>query len=865
MTLPGQSLSGDESTRILESITDAFFSVDGEWHFLYVNRAAERLLRQTREALLGRVLWEVFPEAIGTEFDEQYHRAYAGQVTVRFEAYYAPYDTWFLVHAYPSPHGLSVYFSDISDRKRAEARLAAAEAHYRRLVTTTPHAVYAVDTAGRFVELNPAAERMLGRSADTLLGHTFERVLSAEQIPKSRDLFQRLVTGEADDLEVETRVCTAAGDERLVRLTITAIRERDQVVGWHGIARDITDERAAETALRESEARFRRIAEQVGEVFWEATPDFSETRYMSPLFEQVWGEPVARAYEEPRWFLEAILAEDMPRVRAALASIGAGNPGQAEYRIRRRDGQVRWMLSRAHAVTDQEGRVTGVAGTSLDITERRTLEARQRLLATIFDGLDEGLCVLSTAGTVLYANQTFAALAGIPAAAIPGFDPRSLAALSDAARQFPDMLQAALDTGRWSGRVVHRHPSDGREVPIDITLSRVRLEDGDSLLFAIVQDATEDIAREERQRRTERLASMGTLAAGVAHELNNPLQAILSFTQLLRMNASRPQEVESLAIMQREAERMAKIVSDLKQVARATQDEEARRGPVDLNDVIRHVCRAQEYRLRTGNVDVTFDLADVLPPVLADAAQAEQVVLNLVVNACQAMASWHGEGRLVLHTEAASGGVVLHVVDDGPGIESSHLDRIFDPFFTTKGPGEGTGLGLAVVHRVVTDHGGDIGVESAPGLGTRVRIWWPAAEPGAVPAMEAPPAGQTSPRSRRVLIVDDEAAIRLVLGQYLGQRGHTVDAAADGHGALRLLDAGAYDVILSDLRMPGLGGEALVARIRERGHGGRVVLMTGDPASAGALANASDVRLLLKPMTLEAVAAIVEGTDNARR
>jgi PAS domain S-box-containing protein len=986
---PTASASLSPAVGLLDSITDAFFWLDHEWRFRYVNDAAEQLLRHTRAELLGEGMFETYPEAVGTEFERQYRRAMRDQVTAAWEAYYPPFERWYQVRAYPSGGGLAVYLQDVTDRKQAEIRLAATEAHYRRLVTTTPHAVYVVDRDGRFSEINPAAERMLGRPASELLGLRAVRVVAAEDRRAVRDVVGRLIKGEADNVTLEAWVRHCSGEERLLALTATAIVEDGQFTGLHGIAKDVTAERSAQRALEESEERLRQIAENVHEIFWVFTPDFSQTLYMSPAYDGIWGAPVAEAYASPRNFLVRIHADDLSAVETAMARVLDENALAVEYRVNRPDGSTRWVTSRGYPVRGADGRVMSVVGTTTDITdrklaelallekqrellqildalpvgvslvdasgdqtwanpaldriwagprptgpdryrsfvgytsggetrlahdrwpilralrgevvtgepldidafdgtrkatvvsavplrdasgaitgalavqedvtERRALEAHQRLLATVFEELREGVCVLTTNGHLLYANRTLVDVLGLDPASIPGFHPSVLAGTSEAAREFPVMLRAALETGRWSGRLEHRRPRDGGVVPVDIVLNRVTGTGGDTLLFAIVQDATEEIEREQQLRRAERLASIGTLVAGVAHELNNPLQAILSFAQLLRLQTQRPEDAEALAVMHREAERMAKVVADLRQVARSTHDRVVQIGPVDLNEVVHHVCRAQAYRLRTGNIDVSEHLAPDLPSVLADRGHLEQVVLNLVVNACQAIGHARRSGRLVLRTAASARGVSLHVVDDGVGIPRAHLERIFDPFFTTKSPGEGTGLGLAVVHSLVTEQGGAIQVESEPGLGTAVHVDWPAAsQPAVAPEPEAPSLVGGRPLLRRVLVVDDEPAIRLVLTQFLERRGHVVHAASDGGAALHLLEAGSYDVILSDLRMPGLGGEALLHRLRQRGIGGRLVIMTGDPGSTGALRDDSGVQVLLKPMKLEEVAAVVE-------
>lgn len=975
--------------RLLERITDAYFAVDVEWRFQYVNPAAERLLRHTGDTLVGRVLWEVFPEAVGTTFDREYRRAVSERVTVGFEAYYPPFEAWYQVTAYGASDGLSVFLQDVSQRKSAEARLTATEAHARRLVAATPNAVYALDVTGAFVEMNPAAEQLLGLSAADLIGQSFHRVLAPRSLDECDAVFRSLVEEDSEGATLEAWVRRVDGEERLLDVTLAAMRDHGRLEGYLGVARDVTDERAARVALRDREERLRQIAETVNEVFWIYTPDFSRTIYVSPAFERVWGQSVESAYRDARHFLTAIHPDDLSIVLDAMAQVGQAPSAGLEYRVVRPDGSVRWVQTRGYEVRDESGEVTRVLGTTVDITERkvaelalrekqrelqqilhamplgvslvdvrgrqvffnpaldrfwgagrplgpdryreyvgwwpgtttrlredewpivralggetvtaeridvqgfdgvrrasmvsavplrdesgtitgalavqediterRALEERQRLLATVFDGLREGVCVLAVDGRMLYANRQFAEVTGIPPEHVLRLHPRDLEGVGDAAERFPVMLQTTLETGRFTGRVSHQRPSDGQTVPLDIVLNHVRGTGGSTeMIFAVVSDATSEVQRELQLRRAERLASIGTLVAGVAHELNNPLQSILSFTQSLRLGASRAEDDEALAVMQREAERMARIVADLKHVARTHQATPVVKTAVDVNEVVQHVCRVQEYRLRTSNVEVVMQLGRALPPLAADRAELEQVVINLVVNACQAMAE-QGGGRLTLTTTRAVRGALLQVVDTGPGIAAEHLERVFDPFFTTKAPGEGTGLGLAVVHGIVSDNGGQIRVESEWGHGTTVLVEWPAASRDAAPASTEVSGRPAVPeRARRVLLVDDEPAIRMVLTRFLQQRGHIVETAAEGGSALRLLGEGHFDVVLSDLRMPGLDGASLLRRLQAEGCRARIAFMTGDPSAAGSLLSQPGIELLRKPMTLDDVARVVE-------
>ena len=255
--------------------------------------------------------------------------------------------------------------------------------------------------------------------------------------------------------------------------------------------------------------------------------------------------------------------------------------------------------------------------------------------------------------------------------------------------------------------------------------------------LVLVDDVTDRIRHEELLRRSERMASLGHTLAGVAHELNNPLAAIIGFAQLLLRDARTPDERSALETIHHEAARAGRIVKDL--LAFARRQDARPWAPVDLNAVVRHIADSQRYAIETRGIRRVVDLAPALPRVMGDASQLEQVVLNLVVNARQALEALleSSPGRsaphLTVRTRAEQGRVQLEVIDEGPGIPASHRERIWDPFWTTKVEGEGTGLGLSVVHGIVTAHGGTIEVDSEPGRGSTFRIFLPIAEATATP------------------------------------------------------------------------------------------------------------------------------------
>ena len=496
---------------------------------------------------------------------------------------------------------------------------------------------------------------------------------------------------------------------------------------------------------------------------------------------------------------------------------------------------------------------------------------RDGLVAAALEQLGEPVAITDLAGRFRYANPAHARLLGYPPGRHAEFTADDFLPGGEARARFAEGAAKARAGGGWRGRISFRTLA-GAAVPLEVTLGPVRDARGEELLLAMARDVAGEASREGQLRRAERLASLGTLLGGVAHELNNPLAAIKSFAQLLLLDERHPEDQEALEVIEREAARAAKIVADLRLVARQTERSGGPRGPVQLNEVVRGVLEIRRYTLQTHGVDVRADLARDLPSVHADPGEMEQVVLNLVLNAEHSLADHPGERRLIVRTRPSALGVTLQVVDSGPGIPGENLERIFDPFWTTREPGQGTGLGLSLVHGIVTEHGGEIRVDSEPGRGAAFAVELPRGP--AAPGRSPVPAAAVRPL--RVLVVDDEAPVRRSIARYLERRGHRVDEASDGREALARLDEARDtppDVILADLRMPGLGGDRLLAALRARGAGGeeRLVFITGAPLSDAAVAAmaASGIPVLSKPFELEQVARAVEeraagGTGGAR-
>jgi signal transduction histidine kinase/ActR/RegA family two-component response regulator len=396
------------------------------------------------------------------------------------------------------------------------------------------------------------------------------------------------------------------------------------------------------------------------------------------------------------------------------------------------------------------------------------------------------------------------------------------------------------------------HCSRGAE-PFDATLSsgfpvriafRARMPGSQGLLLCLEDGSI--AGRPDRKSRqvqskllqTEKMAALGQLVSGIAHELNNPLTAIMGYAQLLLGHGLLPQQLSEASKVFQEAERARRIVKNLLYFARENKPERIR---VDLNEIVERTLALRSYELKVQNIAVECDLAHALPETIGDPYQLQQVILNLLVNAEQALLQERGRGRVWIRTRALPGGKIsLEVSDDGPGIPPDIASRIFDPFFTTKASGVGTGLGLSIVYGIVQQHGGEVSFESRPGAGVKFLMELPVIS---IPAEARPPALATlapadgQPRSvspGRILVVEDEPTVAQLIVDVLREEGHQVEAVLDSQEGLTRISRAHYDLVICDLRMPRLDGPAFYEALVAAGSPAqnRMIFVTGDTLAA---------------------------------
>lgn len=521
------------------------------------------------------------------------------------------------------------------------------------------------------------------------------------------------------------------------------------------------------------------------------------------------------------------------RTIAAMVVIHPEEPGDAEQRL---------LYSAANQLSLQLDRILTVR------------EAEADRFRSVLDSMSSAVVLTDTGLRVRLANRAAEELlARLRVSAAGG----SLASVEARALE---MLAARLGTDRDAVESDLRLEDGGT---LHVTVSSYHGGAGaaaDGLVF-VLADVTDARRLQEQLVQAEKLSALGEMISGVAHELNNPLASVVGYAQLVRASVRDDERLTArLETLDREAQRCQRVVRNLLSFARRHEPENRL---LSLNEIVESVVALLRYQMRVDGIEVRPELDRSLPAMSGDGHLLQQAVLNLLTNAQQAIRGGGDGGTIRVRTViAADDRIGLVVEDDGPGIPEDVRARVFDPFFTTKPKGEGTGLGLSLVHGTVTRHGGTIRASRAETGGARFDIEFPAALPGRATGARTPaPEDGVAPASGSVLVVDDEAAVAALIREALEADGFAVTVVADGREALDALDRARFDVVLLDWHMPTLGGERLYAEIRDR-HPGVVpnlVLTTGDTISRepDAVAKRRDIPLLHKPFDLVDLRRIV--------
>src|SRR2546422_943253 len=474
---------------------------------------------------------------------------------------------------------------------------------------------------------------------------------------------------------------------------------------------------------------------------------------------------------------------------------------------------------------------------------------------TAFDALSEGIAVVDDEGRVRRSNRALASLLNMPLQNVVGTP------LGEALLGKPSALQELLAATRRGDRpapLVARSERLGRAVRVNA--ARIPGAATEQSIVVMVEDVTEQQALETQLVQSEKLAAVGQLVSGVAHELNNPLTSIAGLSEfLLEQKELGKKDRGHLQVIQEQAERASRIVRNLLTFARKGA---AERVPVDLNDVIRRTLSLTSYDLKLKDIVVERELSGALPDVFGARHGLQQVVLNLVTNAAHAVAENPRERpREITVSTWFDGQVHLRVADTGPGIADEIAQSVFTPFFTTKEPGKGTGLGLSITYSIVESHGGQIALEPrGPRGGAAFRVDLPpapadAVRPALTPVHGTPAVNAASMVKRSILLVDADPAVQRTIKALFARDGHDVEVAGDPQHALDLAQRGGFDILITDARAlaPGKRGTLLAEELVSRMPAlrDRIIVATGDvrPTTEETLARLG-VRYVRKPFNL---------------
>ncbi len=754
--------------------------------------------------------------------------------------------------------GLLGVYDDVTERKDAEEALRESEERYRLIAENTADVIWTLDIATlRFTYVSPSVERLRGFTAEEVLAQPFAAGLTPDSLHRVvAHLAASLAALAAGDQSARTSTIEAdmpTKDGGVVRTEVVATALCDgsgQVTSVLGVTRDITERKRAEAALRESEERYRSLFEQSPLGIYRTTPD-GRILVANPALLQMLGyasmDEVGSLNLEDTGF-----QPEYPRhlFKAAIERVGEVRDFETTWTTK--DGRRAYLRHTARQIRDADGRSVYYEGIVEDVTaQRRGEEERRRLVAAV-EQASETMVITDTEGRIEYANPAFERTSGYTREEAIGHELNMLRTGEHDDAYYARLWQTITHSENWHGRFVNRR-KDGSLYTEEAAISPIRDDTGTIVNFVVVKrDVTQEVTLQDQLRQSQKMEAVGILAGGVAHDFNNLLQGMLNQVEVVR---GRHADADRMAATMAELEAQIRRGSTLtRQLLLFGKRETAKPEQFDLNAGIRGAATFLG-RLIRANIGYRMDLAGESLPVTADRGQIDQVLMNLVVNAVEAMP---GGGRLTIRSGREGEDWVWFAADDtGGGIPDEVRERIFEPFFTTKG--KGTGLGLSVVHGIVTQHGGKVTFEALPGGGTSFRVTLPRAGSGEHPIVPTPvvdPSATPAGHGERVLVVEDEDGARQGLVEILQMLEYDVVAVRSGEEAGLLPQDPGFDVLLTDLMLPGVAGNDLARGLEDRWPKLKVILMSGyaqdEAVRRGAFTGR--VRFLQKPFDLASLA-----------
>jgi PAS domain S-box-containing protein len=871
--------AGLYNRSLIEASLDPLATISTEGKITDVNAAAERVTGHSRRDLIGSDFADYFtdPEKAKAAYQEAFKIGSVSDYELEIrhkDGHLTPvlYNGSVYQDAHGQIAGLFAAARDITPRKRTEEALSESEHKYRTLFEESFDGLFITSPQGRILDMNKKGVEMFGYDTKReVFRLDLERDVYVHPPDRKRILSMVNAQGSA---EYEVVVKKKGGEEMITHCSLSAVGdETGEITSYRGIIRDITEQKQAEQRLRESEEQYRAVFDNAGIGIKVLGQDKRIVR-VNPSLSAMLGYSEAEFLELTP--LDLTYPDDREMTNQYLDAILGDGPDslRLEKRYIRKDGTVAWGDVSISSMRDTQGNRVAVLEVVADITERKesriALQESEERMRRIIDSSPVGIRITQN-GRHAYANRALAAMFSynsqeeildLPAEAL--FAPESQTMYR---QRVADKMAGRTTRTHYEASGINKH---GKTIALESWGTEINYLGKKSWLEFVI-DVSESKSLRAQLQQAQKLEAIGTLAGGVAHDFNNILGIIMGYAEIADFDLPIDSPLKQRIAEVLKATHRAKDL--VKQILTFSRKQDQERRPLRVIPVIKEALKLLRSSLPTTiEMRQNIDLLESEDLVLGDPTQIHQVLMNLSTNAAHAMRERGGilgvsltsvDFRFLSDVKAVElrqgKYLKLTVEDTGHGMDRTTLERVFDPYFTTKGPGEGTGLGLAVVHGIVKSHNGAITVLSEPGEGATFHIYLPKLESEASPVKVASASIPTG--SERILLVDDEEVLVNAVKQMLEHLGYKVTRMKSSVETLALFrqQPEEFDLVITDYTMPGMTGTDLAKEIMDIRPDLPIILCTGfsEKISEDAVKNMGIRALLMKPIALRSLAETV--------